>query len=88
MPPSDLYVFEAQMSVTPTAQQSPIPVTAYAQRVQLLSMLTAVLSTNPKHNPQYIKSVLAKVSQRENDAIIRKSIEPIVYFLRHRVPAR
>lgn len=85
LPSSDVYVLEAPVSVSPTAQQSPISVTAYAQRIQLLSMLMTILTISPSHNPNYNKLHLAEnIENNETFA----NIEPNVYFLRHSLPAR
>lgn len=78
-----MYIFEAPVAVTPTAQQSQISVTAYVQRVQLLSMLITLLSTSDKHNPAFNKMNETKES---SDNIIHT--KPKVFFLRQRLAAR
>ncbi|GLV44772.1 uncharacterized protein CBL_14657 [Carabus blaptoides fortunei] len=93
IPTSDVYIFEAPISVTPTAQQSPISVSAYAQRVQILSMLITLLSTSPKHNLAYAR----RQEMTETDTGIKKHnhddnlsivMSTKVFFLRYRLPAR
>lgn len=79
--------------MTPTAQQSAISVSAYAQRVQILSMLITLLSTSPKHNHAYarrqqIKDKNIEEEKHNSDENVSIITSPKVFFLRYRLPAR
>lgn len=82
IPPSDLYIFETPIAVTPVAQQSSISVNAYVQKMQLLSMLITILSTSPKHNSSYVEQ--QQLSEKSKNFCLTQK----VHFLRHRLPAR
>lgn len=73
IPTGDLYIFEAPPSLNPVGGQKQSIQLSYAQNLELVSMLLALINTSSKHNLDLL---------REDQLLNR------VYFLRSKLPAR
>ncbi|KAG5898064.1 hypothetical protein JTB14_001770 [Gonioctena quinquepunctata] len=80
IPPSDVYIFEMNPSLSPTSQTQTAAVSSYTQQLELTSMLVALLNTSINHN--------VTLQNINADRPPQKSIENRIFHMRSRIPAR
>ncbi|CAH1119766.1 unnamed protein product [Phaedon cochleariae] len=80
IPPSDLYIFEANHQLGPQGQTQSATVSSYTQKQELTSMLLALLNTSVNHN--------MTLQNPSEDRSNQTTIENRVFFLRSKLPAR
>lgn len=78
-PPGDVYIFETINNLAPQAQAKQTSLATYNQKIELISMLLALINTSVIHNTSL---------QKLGDDDRLQTIDNRVFFLRSNIPAR